>query len=160
MSEQSFNTLITGDRTPQEVYGAAADPRRWWSETITGVTDEIGGEFEYEVEGIHYSKIRVTELVPGERVVWRVIEARMTFIADETEWNDTEIRFDIAERDGRTELRFTHVGLVPDVECYGACANAWTFYIGSSLRELLERGSGAPNSQLDEVRMKAERAAS
>ena len=160
MSEQSFTTTITVDRTLREVYDAAADPRLWWSETITGVTDEVGGEFVYEVEGIHYSKIRVIELVPGERVVWRVIDARMTFIADETEWNDTEIRFDIVGRDDGTELRFTHVGLMPEVECYGACANAWTFYIGSSLRQLLERGSGAPNSQPDEVRMKAERAAS
>lgn len=160
MSEQGFTTTISVDRTPLEVYDAAADPRGWWSETITGVTDEVGGEFEYEVEGIHYSKIRVTELVPGERVVWRVVDARLTYIADETEWNDTEIRFDIAARGDGTELRFTHVGLVPDVECYGACANAWTFYIGSSLRELLARGAGSPNSQPDEVRMKAERAAS
>lgn len=160
MSEQSFTTTISVDRAPKEVFDAVADPRAWWSETITGVTDEVGGEFVFEVEGIHYSKIRVTEFVPGERIAWHVLDARLMFIADETEWNDTEIRFDITERDGRTELRFTHVGLEPDVECYGACANAWTFYIGGSLRGLLADGAGAPNRQPDEVRMKAERAAS
>lgn len=160
MNEQSYTTTITVDRTPQEVFDASADPRAWWSKTITGVTDRVGGEFVFEVEGIHYSKIRVTEFVPGERIVWRVLDARLTFIADETEWNDTEIRFDIGERDGRTELRFTHVGLKPEVECYGACSNAWTFYIGSSLNGLLTDGAGAPNSQPDEVRMLEERAAS
>jgi uncharacterized protein YndB with AHSA1/START domain len=160
MSRQSYTTTFTVDRTPQEVYAAAVDPRAWWSRTITGVTDRVGEDFVFEVEGIHYSKIRVVELVPGERIVWRVLDARLTFIADETEWNDTEIRFEITEHDGRTELRFTHVGLEPEVECYGACSNAWTFYIGSSLCGLLADGVGAPNSQPDEVRLLEERAAS
>ena len=57
----------------------------------------------------------MTELVPGEKVVWRVLDNYMNFIDDQSEWKDTEIRFELSEKDGSTEVRFTHAGLVPDV---------------------------------------------
>jgi len=44
-----------------------------------------------------------------------------------------------------TELRFTHVGLVPTFECYGGCSDAWGFYINDSLRSLIATGKGQPN---------------
>jgi hypothetical protein len=43
-----------------------------------------------------------------------------------------------------TELRFTHVGLVPAFECYGGCAGAWGFLINDSLRSLITTGKGQP----------------
>jgi hypothetical protein len=43
-----------------------------------------------------------------------------------------------------TELRFTHVGLVPTIECYGGCSGAWGFYINDSLRDLITTGKGQP----------------
>jgi hypothetical protein len=158
MSEQDYTTTITSGLSRRDVYDAAADPRRWWSETITGVTDAVGGVFEYDVPGIHYSMVEVTELVPGVRIVWRVREATLSFVTDQHEWEGTEIRFDIDERDGATELRFTHVGLVPSAECYEACYDGWSFYIGTSLRGLLETGTGEPNRLPAEVRLLEEQA--
>lgn len=158
MSEDDYTATITSSQSRREVYDAASDPRRWWSETITGVTDAVGGVFEYEVPGVHYSKIEVTELVPGVRVVWRVLEATLSFVADRHEWEGTEIRFDIDEHAGASELRFTHVGLVPSAECYAACFDGWSFYIGTSLRRLLDTGSGEPNRLPAEVRLLEEQA--
>jgi hypothetical protein len=40
-------------------------------------------------------------------------------------------------RDGATEVRFTHVGLVPAAPCYEFCEPAWQHYITSSLRGML-----------------------
>jgi hypothetical protein len=37
----------------------------------------------------------------------------------------TTITFDITEVDGGTQVRFTHVGLVPEFECYDVCSDAW-----------------------------------
>ena len=144
-SDLSFTFDV--DRTPLEAYAAVTDPRAWWSRTITGDTDRIGGDFEYEVPGVHYSKIRVTELEPGMRVVWRVIDAHMTFIADPTEWNDTEIRFELEPTATGTRVRFTHLGLTPEVECYDACNTAWGSYIGTSLRARIADGVGSPNQE-------------
>ena len=46
-----------------------------------------------------------------------------------------------------TELRFTHVGLAPKIECYDACSDAWDFYIKTSLRNFIMKGEGQPNSK-------------
>ena len=58
-------------------------------------------------------------------MVWHVLDSELSFAKDKSEWNDTDIVFDISEKDGETEVRFTHEGLVPRFECYGSCSNAW-----------------------------------
>lgn len=35
--------------------------------------------------------------------------------------------------------------MTPEVECYGACSNAWGGYVNSSLRNLIAKGKGQPN---------------
>ena len=70
---------------------------------------------------MHFARIRVDELLPGKRVVWRVLDNWMSFIDDQSEWTGTEIRFDIAATDGGTEVRFTHVGLTPADQCFELC---------------------------------------
>ena len=84
-------------------------------------------------------------MVPGKKVVWRVLDAHINFVKDKTEWKGTDVVFEIAKKDGKTELRFTHVGLVPAIECYGKCAGVWGFYINDSLRSLIKTGKGDPN---------------
>ena len=90
---------------------------------------------------------KITELTPGKKVVWRVLDARISFVKDQAEWNGTDVVFDIGRKGDKTELRFTHVGLVPSIECYGKCAGAWGYYINESLRRLIETGKGDPNEQ-------------
>ncbi|MEO6089504.1 MAG: SRPBCC domain-containing protein [Umezawaea sp.] len=146
MSDQSFTTTFSVDRTPREVFDAVVDVRGWWSEDIDGGTAEAGDEFEYRNGDVHTCKVRITEVVPDRRVSWLVLENHFDFTADQTEWAGTTVDFDIAEVDGRTELRFTHGGLVPVHECYDVCSTAWGFYVGDSLRELVTTGAGQPNA--------------
>jgi uncharacterized protein YndB with AHSA1/START domain len=152
MTDQSYTTSFSVDRPPADVFDAINDVRSWWNEDIIGETDEVGAEFVHHVKDIHRATIQVTELVPGERVVWRVLDNWMSFIEDQSEWKGTEIRFDLAEKDSGTEVRFTHVGLVPDYECFDVCFNAWAIYIGGSLRSLIATGEGRPNSSPGERR--------
>lgn len=58
---------------------------------------------------------------------------------------DTEIHFEITARDDQTEVRFTHVGLVPQSECFDLCSNLWAFHLHTSLRTLIRTGRGLPN---------------
>lgn len=145
MSEKDYTTTVRVPNPPDEVYAAVGDVRGWWGADVEGSTTRVGDVFDYDVEGIHHSRIRVEEAVPGERVVWRVLENRMTFIQDQSEWVGTAIRFDLAAVDGGTELTFTHVGLVPAYECYDVCLDAWGFYIHTSLTELVRTGVGRPH---------------
>lgn len=55
--------------------------------------------------------------------------------------------FEIAKKGHKTELRFSHVGLVPAIECYGKCEGAWGYYINDSLRALITTGEGDANAE-------------
>ncbi len=144
MNDRSYTTTLVVEQTPREAFDAINDVRGWWSRDLDGRTDAVGDEFTFRAKDIHRSRIRITELVPGERVVWRVLDNYMNFVQDQTEWKDTEIRFDIASTDDGTQIRFTHAGLVPDYECFDICSNAWGFYINASLRGLITTGAGEP----------------
>lgn len=142
MNSQNYSTTITVDQTPEEVFAAINTVRAWWIGEVEGNTDTLNAEFTYRYEDVHYSKQKITELIPGEKVVWTVTEAQLNFVDDKHEWTGTEIIFDIAKNGDKTEVHFTHRGLVPAYECYDACSNAWGFYINGSLRSLITTGVG------------------
>ena len=91
--------------------------------------------------------MKITEFIPGHKVVWLVLDNVFNFTEDKTEWKGTKVVFDIFEKDGKTQLRFTHEGLVPAYECFDVCANAWGSYVNGSLRSLIETGRGRPNTR-------------
>ncbi len=141
----SFTTTFLVDQTPEEAFAAILDVRAWWSGNIEGSTDHLDAEFTYRYQDIHYSKQRITELVPGRRVAWQVLDAYVDFTEDPREWVGTEVTFDVARAGNQTEVRFSHLGLVPDFECYDKCSSAWSFYINGSLKRLMTGGQGSPN---------------
>lgn len=145
MKNQNFSTTIVVDRSPEEVFAAINNVRGWWSGEIEGDTDKLGAEFTYRYKDAHRTKQRVTEFVPGKRVVWRVVDSELTFVADKSEWNGTDIVFDISQKGGKTELRFTHVGLVPRFQCYGDCSGAWGTLINENLSKLITTGKPQPD---------------
>jgi len=145
MDTQSFTTSFTVDQSPAQIFAAITDVRGWWSGEIVGRTDKLGEEFTYRYQDLHRSRQKITELVPGKKVVWRVLDGEINFVKDKTEWNGTEIVFEIGTKNGQSELRFTHVGLAPRIQCYGKCSGAWGFYINESLRNLITSGKGEPN---------------
>jgi uncharacterized protein YndB with AHSA1/START domain len=153
MSDQSFTTTLTVAATPEETFAAINDVRGWWSQDVDGPTATAGAEFVFrgnaEGRNVHRSRIRVTELVPGERVAWHVVDNWLSFIDDQREWKDTQIVFEISATGHGTEVRFRHVGLVSAYECFEVCSNAWTFFIQESLRDLITTGQGSPIERLE-----------
>ncbi|HLO25616.1 MAG TPA: SRPBCC domain-containing protein [Geobacteraceae bacterium] len=147
MNAQNFTTSFTVDESPEQVFDAINNVRGWWSGEIDGRTDKLGAEFTYKYKDLHRTKQKITEFVPAKKVVWHVVESHIAFVQDKHEWNGTDIVFEIAKNDGKTELRFTHVGLVPAFECYGECSGGWGFYINDSLRSLITTGKGQPNQK-------------
>lgn len=142
---QDFNTILWVDQTPEEAFAAIINVRGWWSEEIEGPTDKLQGEFDYHFQDIHRCKIRVIELIPGQKVVWLVLDNDFNFVEDKSEWKGTSMIFDIAKKSQHTEIRFRHKGLVPDYECYEVCNKAWSYYIETSLYNLITTGKGGPN---------------
>jgi hypothetical protein len=145
MSANSFTTAFTVDQTPEEVFAAINNVRGWWSGQFEGNSQELNGEFTYRYQDLHRSTQQITELVPGKRIAWLVKDAYLEFTDDKDEWNGTEIIFDISRTDNKTEIRFTHVGLSPESECFDTCSGAWGFYVNESLRSLIATGVGQSN---------------
>jgi Activator of Hsp90 ATPase homolog 1-like protein len=146
MSKQVFSTSFIADQTSDQVFAAINNVRGWWSGEITGDTNKPGAEFTYRYENMHQSKQKITEFVPGKKVVWHVTDAELTFVKDKKEWVGTYMVFEIAERGDKTELSFTHVGLLPALECYGGCSGAWGALVGGNLRKLIETGKDQPDA--------------
>ena len=59
------------------------------------------------------------------------------------EWLGTTVEFDIVPAGSGTELRFRHAGLTPQLECWDACAAAWTSFM-ASIETFAKTGAGTP----------------
>lgn len=145
MNDKSYSMSFLTTQSSQEVFAAVNRVRDWWSGTVEGGTDKLGDTFTYTVPGVHYSKQRITEFVPGTKVVWHVDDANLAFAMNKSEWKGTDIVFEIARKGDKTELRFTHRGLVPDFECHEACSNAWGMLVGGNLKKLIATGKPQPS---------------
>jgi uncharacterized protein YndB with AHSA1/START domain len=143
--DSSFTATFSVGQSPEKVFSAINNVRGWWSEEIEGRTEKLGDEFMYHYQDVHRCKMRIIESVPGKKVVWQVLENDFSFIKDKREWLGTTITFDIAIEGSKTLVRFRHVGLVLEYECYDVCSNAWNSYVGGSLRDLITIGKGKPN---------------
>jgi hypothetical protein len=142
MTKQDFKTTIVVDETPKQVFNAINNPKNWWPGEIRGSSGKLNDEFEYRYKELHFSKQRIVEIVPNKKVVWLVIESIINYAEDKAEWTGTKISFEISENDNKTQLRFTHLGLDPQIECFDSCSNSWTQIIQQSLFSLIVRGKG------------------
>ncbi len=114
MNNQNFTTTFAVNQTPEEAFAAINNVRGWWSGEIEGSTDKPDDEFTYRYKDVHYSKQKITELIPGKKVVWLVLDGYLNFVEDKSEWKDTKSTFEIAKKGNKTEVHFSHLGLVPD----------------------------------------------
>jgi len=142
MSTKDFAYTFTIDQSPKQAFDVIKDVRSWWSglysEEIHGHTDQLGEEFTFRAGGdVHYSKQKLVELIPDQRLVWLVTESRLSFLEKQNEWTGSKLIFDISRKGNKTEVRFTHQGLVPQIECHGACSDAWTRYLKEKLQPLI-----------------------
>jgi hypothetical protein len=147
MQNQNFTTTLLVGQTPKEAFNAINNVRGWWSAEIDGSTDKLNDEFKYHYEDVHRCQMKLIEVIPEQKVVWLVMDNYFKFTKDKSEWKGTKIIFEIAKIGDKTQIRFTHLGLVPDYECFGICRDAWTNYIQNSLRNLITTGKGLPNAR-------------
>ncbi|MGX7680328.1 SRPBCC family protein [Jatrophihabitans sp. DSM 45814] len=141
-----FSTSTTIDGSPAEAFAAILDTRGWWNSTIDGPTARVGDEFGFEVEGLHRTRIRITDVTPNQRLEWVVVDNEFGFTTDQSEWVGDRIVFELQPTHDGTKVTLTQHGLTAGQECYDVCSNAWNFFVGDSLRMLAERGQGKPES--------------
>lgn len=151
MKTDNLTITLLVDQTPREVFEAILNVRAWWSEGLQGKSTQLHDEFDYRHKDIHYSRQRLIEVIPNEKVVWEVTESDLSIFKHNTEWTGTIISFEISEKNDKTQLLFTHHGLVPQCECFSACSGGWGYYVGESLLSLITTGKGQPDSKKDSM---------
>jgi hypothetical protein len=137
-----YNVTLLVDRSPKDVFNILKDVRSWWSglygETFEGKSDQLNDEFSFLAGGgMHYSKQKLIELIPNSKIVWLVTDSKLTFLSDTQEWTNTKICFDISQQGNKTVVRFTHIGLHPNIECFDQCSNGWNSYLQEKLLPLI-----------------------
>ena len=113
----------------------------WWTRDTTG-DPSLGGKLEFRFLPGGFD-MEVLELVPGERVRWRVVDGP-------PEWLDTTIDWRLSRSGEHTIVLFSHEGWAEPVEFLYHCSTKWASYL-LSLKALVETGSGSPSP--DDVRI-------
>lgn len=136
-----FSYKFESSATPNSIYTALLNVRSWWtglhSEKIEGNTDKLNKAFTYHAgDGAHYSKQQLVTLIPDKKIVWLVTDSHLNFLKDNNEWTGTKICFEIIKQGDKTEVRFTHEGLVPQIECFEVCSSVWTHYLENLAEKL------------------------
>ena len=143
MEMNDFTSSISAEISATEAIKKISNVPEWWGVTFTGSAKNQNDTFTVKMSGDSFFNFIVEELIAGKRVVWLVTDCNMPWYSDKKEWANTRLIFDLTENDGMTELKFTHEGLTPDVECYKDCEPGWTHWIQTSLFSYFTNGKGA-----------------
>jgi Activator of Hsp90 ATPase homolog 1-like protein len=144
MGKKDYQAVIKVDNSKTTAFDSIANGvNKWWAKNFEGSSNKPGDEFTVHF-GDTFVKFKVTEFISDQKIEWTVIDCYLPFINDKTEWNDTKIIFEFEQKGKQIQITMTHVGLVPEAECYAVCSVGWDGHIKSSLYKLLSEGVGQP----------------
>ena len=145
MEQQNYQSSISADFTPAEAFEAISHVNEWWVRNIEGSSENLNDVFIVRFPGETSVTFKVTESVPNEKIAWHVTDCYLPWLKDKTEWSGTTVVFEISPLGDQTQVTMTHVGLVPEVECYNGCEAGWNQYFKGSLFKLLTEHAGVPH---------------
>lgn len=107
----------------------------WWTNDTQGKC-EPGGTLSFRFGSNGGFDMKVTELDPGKRVCWQVVDGP-------AEWIGTTIAFDLRREGDFAIVLFRHEGWKEPVEFMHHCTTKWGTFL-MSLKSFVETGTGAP----------------
>ena len=151
MTKQDYRLSMSAPVSASDAYDKIARVSEWWVKDFQGSARNSGDTFTVRFGGpfvdfkiTEFVDFKITEAVPGSKVVWHVTNCFLPWLKDKTEWNDTDVVFEVSAGQSETTVTMTHEGLVPEVECFESCVQGWNQYFGQSFRQFLNDGCGMP----------------
>ena len=133
--------LIRINAPREKVYEAIATAdgvRNWWTRD-TDLEPKVGGAGEFRFHGgQRITRVKIEELKPPARVVWKTLSAPIPT------WADSVISLDLQADGGGTVLRFAQRGIRQADDQFAMSTTAWGSFL-LSLKEYLETGKGTPH---------------
>ena len=144
MKPQNYHVRLTTKITAPEAMEKINRIPAWWTKNFEGSAAKLGDAFTVRF-GEVWKRFSVVELVAGKRIEWEVTDCHLLWLSDKKEWTNTYLIWEFSAGKDSTQIDFTHVGLIPEMECYDDCKPGWDFYLNESLSKLLNEGRGLPN---------------
>jgi len=144
MKSQNYQSSIAADFTTQEAFEAIGRVSEWWAKNIEGSTEKLNDVFTVNFSGGTFVTFKITESLLGKKIAWHVTDCYLPWLKDKTEWTGTTVLFEIVPSNVGTQVTMTHIGLVPEVECFAGCEAGWNQYFKGSLFKLLTEHAGVP----------------
>ena len=125
--------------TADKVYKAITEQEGlagWWTKD-TIAKPEVGFIDEFKFGDRYHNKMKVAKLEKDKHVQWECV-------GGDKEWIGTHLKFELQEKNGNTELMFTHADWAGQTLFYANCNFHWGGYM-KSLKDYCEKGKGFPN---------------
>ncbi|HEX3079052.1 MAG TPA: SRPBCC domain-containing protein [Puia sp.] len=139
-----YHAMIEVHCSAQKAFDAICRVSAWWTENTDGDTVHSNGEFKVRF-GETFSRFKIIEYIPGQKLVWYVIDCNLHWMKDKKEWKDTKILWQITGSGNSSRISMTHIGLNAGIECFEDCTKGWNHYVTVSLFKLIEDGKGEPD---------------
>jgi hypothetical protein len=146
MKDENYHARIKTRLSAKEALKKIQQVPGWWGTSVKGRPRKLKDTFTIHF-GETWVTFKVTEVDADRKTVWEVTGCHLPWLKDQTEWTGTQVVWELAEKKSGTQIDFTHLGLVPQAECYGMCRKGWNYHIKKSLRQFLETGTGLPDQR-------------
>lgn len=115
----------------------------WWGET-EGTLGKEG-----DILTVHFREVNTSWSFEAQRLVPHTLVALQCVAANHhhpaapeairEEWLGTSLQFVVEPAGTATRISFTHIGLTPELACFGICEAGWNHFVGQELGRYLDR---------------------
>ena len=138
-------------KAPRHAFDCITAITKWWvapAGDFEGRSTAIDDEFVIRHGDVHYSKQKLVELVPDRKLVWIITDSKLAWLEkNQREWTNTSLVFELSSEGDKTVIRFTHEGLLPEMECFARVSEAWNMLIKEWLYAFITDGTPRPPPQ-------------
>ena len=140
MTSKNYHRTITVNTSAEEAMKKISQVNLWWKKDFSGSAEKLNDKFTVPFGETSFVDFVVSQMITNKKVIWSVADCYLPWFNNKKEWNNTEAVFELSEENGKTKIDFTHIGLVPEVECYDVCEKGWDGHITESLVKFINEG--------------------